>query len=158
MGEHASDPSWAAWYAQATMNARLLERLGDEMERRTGLPAAWFEVLANLKRGGPTRMNVLADALFVSRGGATRLVARLEQAGLVEREIPAADRRATYAQITAKGRAAIERALPVHFELVEELYGRHLRPGDAEAILGVAARVSDAQGWPAPGAPADQPA
>ena len=157
MGELANDPSWTAWYAQAAMNARLMERLSAEMERRTGLPAAWFEVLANLK-GGPVRMNALADALFVSRGGATRLVARMEEAGLVEREIPASDRRATYAQITEKGRAAIERALPVHFELVDQFYGRHLEPGDAEAILGIAARVSEAQGWPVAGARVDQPA
>ena len=71
------DTRWLAWYAQAKMNARLMERLSDEMERRTGLPAAWCEVLANLKEG-PVRMNGLADELILSRGGATRLIARME--------------------------------------------------------------------------------
>ena len=45
-------------------------------------------------------------------------VARMEEAGLVEREIPKEDRRATYARITTKGTAALERAKPVHLEAV----------------------------------------
>ncbi len=56
------------------------------------------------------RMGELADNLLLSRGGATRLVARLEEAGLVERVIPPDDRRATYAVITEKGVEALERA------------------------------------------------
>jgi DNA-binding MarR family transcriptional regulator len=142
------DTRWLAWYAQAKMNARLMERLSDEMERRTGLPAAWCEVLANLKEG-PVRMNELADELILSRGGATRLIARMEEAGLVERETPPSDRRATFAVITAEGRAALERAFPVHLELVEQSFSRHLEPDEAEAVLRVAARVCEAHGWPA---------
>jgi len=141
------DERWLAWYVQAKMNARLTERIADEMERRTGLPAAWTDVLANLKVE-PKRMNELADDLILSRGGATRLIARMEAAGLVERETPAHDRRATFAVITDAGREAVERALPVHLEIVEELFGRHLEGDDAEALLRVAMRVCDAHGWP----------
>jgi DNA-binding MarR family transcriptional regulator len=141
------DERWHAWYCQAKMNARLTERIADEMERRTGLPAAWIEVLANL-RNEPKRMNELADNLILSRGGATRLIARIEAAGLVERETPAHDRRATFAVITEAGREAVERAFPIHLDIVEELYGRHLETDDAEAVLRVAARGCDAHGWP----------
>ena len=42
----------------------------------------------------------------------------MEEAGLVEREIPKEDRRATYARITDKGTEAMERANPVHMEAV----------------------------------------
>jgi DNA-binding MarR family transcriptional regulator len=143
------DTRWLAWYAQAKMNSRLMERLSDEMERQTGLPAAWFDVLANLKARGPTRMNELADELILSRGGATRLVARMEEAGLVERETPPTDRRATFAVITAKGVEALERAVPVHLELVEQAFSRHLEPDEVETVLRVAARVCEAHGWPA---------
>jgi DNA-binding MarR family transcriptional regulator len=141
------DERWHAWYVQAKMNARLTERIADEMERRTGLDAAFFEVLANL-RHEPKRMNELADNLILSRGGATRLIARMEAAGLVERETPAHDRRATFAVITDAGREAIERAFPVHLDVVEQLYGRHLERDDAEAVLRVAVRICDAHRWP----------
>ena len=138
---------WHAWYAQAKMNARLMERMADEMERQTGMPAAWFDVLANL-RVAPKRMNELADELILSRGGATRLVARMEEAGLVERQTPPSDRRATFAVITDTGTEAFERALPIHLELVEDFFGRHLEPDEGEALLRIAARVCDAHGWP----------
>jgi DNA-binding MarR family transcriptional regulator len=146
------DPHWLAWYAQVSMHTRLLEELGAEMERRTGLPATWFEVLVNLKKGR-VRMNELADALFLSRGGATRLVGRMEEAGLVTRETPPDDRRATFAVITDEGMKAIERAIPVHLELVEEAFGRHLEPGDADVLIAVAVRVAAARGWPTRVAP-----
>jgi DNA-binding MarR family transcriptional regulator len=142
------DDRWLAWYAQAKMNARLTERIADEMERRAGLPAAWIDVLANLKVE-PRRMNELADDLILSRGGATRLIARMEEAGLVERQTPPHDRRATFAVITDAGREAIERALPVHLEVVEEVFTRHIDDGDAEAVLRVAAKICEAHGWPA---------
>jgi DNA-binding MarR family transcriptional regulator len=142
------DDRWLAWYAQAKMNARLTERIADEMERRTGLPAAWIDVLANLKVE-PRRMNELADDLILSRGGATRLIARMEEAGLVERQTPPHDRRATFAVITDAGREAVERALPVHLEVVEEVFTRHLDDEDTELLLRVAAKVCDAHGWPA---------
>jgi DNA-binding MarR family transcriptional regulator len=140
------DPRWVAWYCQVSMHTRLLEEMGAEMERRTGLPASWFEVLVHLSNGDH-RMNELADALLLSRGGATRLIARMEQAGLVAREIPPDDRRATFAVLTDEGRRALERALPVHLELVQEGFGRHLEPGDAEVLIGVAERVAGARGW-----------
>jgi DNA-binding MarR family transcriptional regulator len=142
------DERWLAWYAQAKMNARLTERIADEMERRAGLPAAWIDVLANLKVE-PKRMNELADDLILSRGGATRLIARMEEAGLVERQTPPEDRRATFAVITDAGREAIERALPVHLEVVEEVFTRHLTDEDAERLLRVAEKICDAHGWPA---------
>ncbi len=145
--DHDQDPRWLAWYVQAKMNTRLTERIADEMERRTGLPAAWLEVLANLKVE-PKRMNELADDLILSRGGATRLIARMEEAGLVERQVPPTDRRATFAVITEAGREAVERGLPIHLDIVEELFGRHLEDDDAEAVLRVAMRVCDAHGWP----------
>jgi DNA-binding MarR family transcriptional regulator len=142
------DDRWLAWYAQAKMNARLTERIADEMERRTGLPAAWIDVLANLKVE-PRRMNELADDLILSRGGATRLIARMEDAGLVERQTPPHDRRATFAVITDAGREAVDRALPVHLQVVEEVFTRHIDDGEAATVLHVAEKICDAHGWPA---------
>jgi DNA-binding MarR family transcriptional regulator len=142
------DDRWLAWYCLAKMNARLTERIADEMERRTGIPAAWCEVLANLKEG-PRRMNELADDLILSRGGATRLIARMEEAGLVERQIPPTDRRATFAVMTDAGREAVERTMPIHLEVVEELFAQHIDADDAETLLAVATRVAAAHGWPA---------
>ena len=114
------DPKWLAFYGMLQVNARIVERVGQRMERETGLAPAWFEVLAHL-HGCPLRMGELAEQLTLSRGGATRLIARMEEAGLVEREIPKEDRRATFARITEKG-TELERAKPVHFAAVQEFW------------------------------------
>src|SRR3954447_17671181 len=127
------DPKWLAFYGMLQVNARIVERVGQQMERETGLPPAWFEVLANLHEG-PVRMGELAEDLTLSRGGATRLIARMEEAGLVEREIPKEDRRATYARITEKGVEALEKANPSHMDAVAELWSRHITDEQAAAM------------------------
>ena len=141
------DPKWLAFYGLLQVNARIVERIGQQMERESGLPPTWFEVLANL-HDGPRRMGELADDLTLSRGGATRLIARMEEAGLVEREIPKEDRRATYARITEKGGKALLRAKPVHFAAVEELFGRHLDAQEADVLRAAFARILIGNGVP----------
>ena len=134
------DPKWHAFYGLLQVNAHIVERVGAAMERETGLPPSWFEVLANLSKG-PLRMSDLASCLTLSRGGATRLVARMEDEGLVEREIPKSDRRATYARLTDKGLEALHRAKPVHLAVVEEMWSRHLDDEQAAVLEAVFAQV-----------------
>ena len=140
------DSKWLAFYGLLQVNARLVDRIGGRMERETGLPPSWFEVLAQLHEG-PKRMSELADSLTLSRGGATRLVARMEDAGLVVREIPSHDRRATFARMTDAGSAALERAKPVHFGAVEEHFSRHITEAQAAAIRTAFARVLVGEGF-----------
>jgi DNA-binding MarR family transcriptional regulator len=134
------NPKWTAFYGMLQVNAHIVDRVGQRMERETGLPPAWYEVLAQIHKC-PVRMGELADSLVLSRGGATRLIARMEEAGLVEREIPKHDRRATYARITDKGVDAFERATPVHMAAVEDLFSRYVTDEEAEILRGVHARV-----------------
>lgn len=65
-------------------------------------------------------MNQVADAIVHSTGGTTRLVDRLEEAGLVERQLCPSDRRAIHVAITAQGNAKLDVALDVHLEYLEE--------------------------------------
>jgi DNA-binding MarR family transcriptional regulator len=140
------DPKWLAFYGLLQVNAHVVDQIGQAMERATGLPPTWFEVLANLSEG-PRRMSELAEDLTLSRGGATRLVARLEDAGLVIRETPAHDRRATFARLTDAGAAALGRAKPVHLAAVEEGFGRHLSEEQAASMLAAFAQVLVGNGF-----------
>ena len=91
-------------------------------------------------------MSDLADALLLSRGGATRLVAKVEEEGLVRREIPPDDRRATYAVLTDAGREAAERGFPVYTELQDRLFQEHVSDEEAELLVRIWHRVLDANG------------
>ncbi|MDZ7911974.1 MAG: MarR family transcriptional regulator [Rhodococcus sp. (in: high G+C Gram-positive bacteria)] len=84
-----------------------------------GINVASFDVLAALRRAGPPYQMTsgqLAEMSLVTTGGVTLRVDRLEQAGLVERERDATDRRVVYARLTAKGKEVFDAAAEEHFE------------------------------------------
>lgn len=144
MGEALHDPAFFAWYGVLQVQARTTELIAKELEARTGLPASWYELMACLsgdETGEGCRMNEIADELLISRGGATKLVARLEEAGYVRRFTPHHDRRATYAQLTDAGRAAVEAAHPVQLELTREYFGQHLTPDELAELTRIARKV-----------------
>ncbi len=118
------DIKFKAWYAALQASLRALDRIERDVEQQTGIPLAWYEVLIFLAKGGSERrrMSELAESLLVSRGGATCIVARMEEAGLVKREIPPENRRVTYAVLTPKGQRAAERVRPVHEECVRRYF------------------------------------
>ena len=147
MGEDATDPRFAAFYGMLVVEWRLGERLDAELEARAGVSLNRLELLLHLHwKDGRRRMSDLADALLLSRGGATRLVARAEEAGLVRREIPADDRRATYAVLTEAGREAAERGYPVYVEAVQRLFQDFVSDDEAEVLVRVWNRVLTGNG------------
>ena len=132
-----------AWYAMLQANTRLTERINTELEAEAGIPLSWFEVLAKISWAPEacSRMGALADDLLLSRGGTTRLIARMEEAGLVRREVPPHDRRATYAHVTDKGREALERAAPIHMAKVEEYLQQHLSEEELDVLARAMGKV-----------------
>lgn len=66
-------------------------------------------VLATLNNRGPRTIGQIAELEQVKPPSASKIVAALERAGLVEREVDPSDRRCTVIAVTATGRAHIER-------------------------------------------------
>src|SRR5215207_1082298 len=142
MGEHIDDPRFAAFYGLLVVEWRISERLDAQLQASAGLSLNRLELLVHLRfKDGRRRMSDLADALLLSRGGATRLVARAEEAGLVRREVPPDDRRATYAVLTDAGREAAERGFPVYVAAVQRLFHDFVSDEEAEILVRVWNRV-----------------
>lgn len=147
LDEHVDDPRFAAFYGLLVVEWRVSERLDAELQATAGLSLNRLELLMQLHlKDGRRRMSDLADALLLSRGGATRLVARAEEDGLVRREIPPADRRATYAVLTEAGHAAAERAYPVYLEIVQRLFHDFVDDDETEVLVRVWNRVLESNG------------
>jgi DNA-binding MarR family transcriptional regulator len=144
----SADIRFNAWYGALQASLRSLDRIGEEFERETGMPLSWFEVVVRAYKEPDQRIRMgdLATTLLLSRGGATRLVARMEEAGLITREIPPEDRRATYAVLTDKGREAAAAGIPVHKEAVHRHFGSALSDGEAEAVVRASLKVLEAIG------------
>ena len=80
----------------------LLRRLRRE-DDASGLPAPQLSALSVIVFGGPITLGALADAEQVRPPTITRLVEKLESAGLVERASDPTDKRVSRLAATAKG-------------------------------------------------------
>jgi DNA-binding MarR family transcriptional regulator len=121
-------PAGTAWSLFLTANAVLVE----EIERRlaaAGLPTLdWYDALWALERaeGQRLRMHEFAYWMVTSRSNITRLIDRLETAGLVRRERTDEDRRGAYAVLSPEGRRMRKRMWLVYEKAIGELFEQHL--------------------------------
>lgn len=65
----------------------------------------------------------LVDAVQLTQSAASRLVARMERAGLVERALCEMDRRGVFVILTDAGRERYEQAKPTHRAVLAETLG-----------------------------------
>jgi DNA-binding MarR family transcriptional regulator len=116
-----------AWSALLRAHATLLRQLETDLESKTGLALADFDVLAQLAiAGGSLRMTELADQAPISRSGMTRRVARPVHEGLVRRARAKADARGVVVLLTDSGLGRLTVAAPVHLRGVSDLFVANL--------------------------------
>ena len=112
--------------------------LDEELRRAVGMPLSTYETLIRLGRspGRRLRQVELSRQLSLTTGGVTRMIDRLEAAGLVRRTPCPDDRRASYAQLTDVGLAALRRATAVHLQSLERHLVAPLGPDGLTALVG----------------------
>jgi DNA-binding MarR family transcriptional regulator len=112
----------------------------DQMEERTQrdyqLPLPWFDVLIHLadRPGTRLRQRELRDRLLLSESGVSRLLVRMETAGLVTRSPSDEDRRGVEIALTEKGCAALTAATPALLDQVANLFTNKLTATDLAAL------------------------
>ena len=78
--------------------------LDTELEKAVGIPQRWYDVLVHLEESpGGIRMNELAERILYSKSGFTRVIDRMEEAGLVERAPVEGDQRRVGLTLTPAG-------------------------------------------------------
>lgn len=132
-----------AWRNFLRVHSQLTRALDAELSAAHGLPLSSYEVLLFLNDApdGRLRMAQLADSVLLSPSGLTRLVDRLERAGLVRRESCPTDRRGFEAVITDDGRAAFAEARPTHLSGVRRRFLEHFSTEDMRTLARYWARV-----------------
>src|SRR6266436_2821214 len=132
-----------AWSALLRAHATLLRQLETDLESRTGLALADFDVLAQLARaGGSLRMTELADLALISRSGMTRRVARLVREGLVRRAHADADARGVVILLTNAGQSRLAESAPVHMRGVSDLFVGKLDDHELAVLESALAKVT----------------
>jgi DNA-binding MarR family transcriptional regulator len=110
----------------------LLDIVDDELQSARGLSLRWYDVLVNLEEAaeqnesGGLPMNELAARIISSKSGLTRVVDRMEEAGLVRRERPPDDRRVVLVLVTPKGIETLHAAREVHHLSIHQHFTEHL--------------------------------
>jgi len=132
-----------AWRLYFESALALLDVLDAELERDAGIPLRWYDLLVHLEdEPCGLRMNELAERILYSKGGFTRVVDRMEDAGLVRREQPENDRRSFLIILTDNGRKTMETARRHHRDAIEEHFSRHLSDTDIKALNRAFEKVS----------------
>jgi DNA-binding MarR family transcriptional regulator len=136
MGGRLDEARLAAWRALLTAHAVVTDKIDREMVAAGVAPLTWYDVLVELAEAPAHRLRLhdLADRVVLSRSGLTRLVDRLEAAGLVRREAVAGDRRGAFAVLTDAGAAAQRRAWPVYAHGIAAHFANHLTADEATVI------------------------
>jgi DNA-binding MarR family transcriptional regulator len=126
------------WRAYAAIEADLAA---------AGLPSlSWYDALYELYLAPDRhlRMSELARSALLSRSGLTRLVDKLEKAGLIERQSCPTDGRVQHAQLTAKGVEVLRKIWPVYRAGIAKYFGTHLSAAEARELATVFTRIADA--------------
>lgn len=135
--EASAGPRWFdAWRGIIFANAKVFGDVERKLEAHSGISLAFLDVLGRLydAPGGRLRMQDLQERSLFTHSGMTRLVDRIETAGLVRREAVPGDRRGVSAVITSKGKRLYERAFARHKGDVEEAFAARLTPMQHEAV------------------------
>src|SRR5207248_7538078 len=132
-----------AWDALLRAHATLLRQLETDLEEKTGLALADFDVLAQLAIGGGSlRMTELADRALISRSGMTRRVTRLVRERLVRRAHADGDARGVVVQLTKAGLDRLTGAAPVHMRGVSDLFLTKLDDKELAVLDSALAKVT----------------
>ena len=132
-----------AWDALLRAHATLLRQLETDLESKTGLALADFDVLAQLAiAGGSLRMTELADRALISRSGMTRRVSRLVHEGLVSRAHADADARGVVVRLTSSGLDRLTVAARVHLRGVSDLFLTKLNDKELGVLESALAKVT----------------
>ena len=121
----------------------LIDMLDTELQEAVGIPQRWYDVLVQLEEapdGLP--MNELAERILYSKSGFTRVVDRMEEAGLVRRVRPERDRRSILVLLTEEGTKTMERARLHHRDGIDRHFSRHLTDAEVRALTKALEKVS----------------
>lgn len=138
-----TDPVTAAWTRFQRMHARLTDRLNREIARETGLSQADFEILCALiqQPDTPVRALALRCGIEWEKSRLSHQLRRMEQRGLVTREVCEEDNRSMLIRVTPTGRSLAEAARRHYDRALHDYFANTLTGDDLTALTSIADSV-----------------
>ena len=132
-----------AWRAYVEATTLLFDALDRQLQRDSGMPHTYYEILVRLSEAPERRlrMSVLADAARWSRSRLSHAVARLEERGWVRRLDCPEDKRGQIAELTDMGFQALAAAAPGHVVAVRRTMIDLLSPGQITQLEQISSAI-----------------
>ena len=144
------------WRGLIRLRETVMREIDHRLRQDSALSLADYGVLITLVTAPDLklRMSNLGAQRMLTPSGITRVVIRLEERGLVQREPDPADGRAAFAVLTKSGLEALRRAQVIHHATVRELYVGRLTPHELDRLARLFEKalpgVVSAPLWPPP--------
>jgi DNA-binding MarR family transcriptional regulator len=139
------DARLAPWRAFVRAQAQVSRRLDEDLRNEHGLSLQEYVALLFLVEAPERRLRMgrLAEALALSKSGATRLIDRLVDDGLVVRVTCSSDLRGAEAELTKAGVDRLRTAAPTHLRGIAEYFLSAIDEADLSTIERTMRSVSD---------------
>lgn len=135
--EATPDPAWwDAWRGILFANAYVLSTVEPMAEEHSGISLTFMDVLGRLYDAPDQklRMQELQQQSLFTHSGMTRLVDRIERAGLARRERVPGDRRGVYVVLSPEGERVYVEAIKKHRDDVERVFATRISERQARQI------------------------
>lgn len=152
MAHDLCDSAFLAWTRLARAHGAALGRVERALKEAGLPPLAWYDALVELEGAGAEGLRpfLLERRLDLPQYGLSRLLARLEEAGLIARRGCPRDGRGLIVGITEAGREARERMTPVYRAALQETVGCRLSSEEAATLATLLGRLLTCAEEPAP--------
>lgn len=133
----------ALWARFVRVGQAVLAAVEGDLKGQGFPPLAWYDALLELRRADPQGLRPLAlqRAMLLAQYNVSRLVDRLERAGLVRCGPCAEDARGQVVHVTEKGRGLLDAMWPAYRATIMAHFATRLEPGDAEALAAILERL-----------------
>jgi DNA-binding MarR family transcriptional regulator len=144
-----SDAVISAWARLVRAQQAVLAAVEAELKDAGFPPLAWYDVLLELSRKGEgknegLRPFALEQELLLAQYNLSRLLDRLEAAGLIERRTCPDDGRGQIVAITAAGRALVKRMWPTYRAAIARHVGAKLNEAEATRLASLLGKLTGA--------------
>lgn len=145
-----SEAELGAWRAFLGAHAALLRGVERDLEEARAVPFSFYAVLVTLSQARPDglRLTELAERVFLTKSGLTRLLDRMEERSLIGRRACAVDKRGQYAVLTPAGLRALRRSAPAHLASIARRFADHLSPRELDMLTDALQRIAEANATP----------
>jgi len=123
------------WVSLVHAGSYLPSALSQHFQDELGISMPEQDLLKQLGvAGGELKLVELSRRIYLSKAGITKMVDRLETAGLVVRERSKSDRRVVNARLTAAGKKTLERSRKLLVAWVKTNFSDHLNVKQLHAM------------------------